>query len=167
MKTKFETNVATELPKTKSQEPELPWKVKEEDLEEIGPATDEYKSAVTGVPPLKTRAIFLVMLLIAVFATILYYLSTITIDNERVRESIQKKEAMLASIQSNIEKINSEKNALSESLSQLDKRIRDLSAQKELFTAVIESLTKKGDEVQVEKEEAEKLPENAENPAGI
>lgn len=149
MKTKFESNVASELPKTKaSQEPGLPWKVDSSELEKIASAQNTYKAMLTGEPPMKTRAIFLIMLVITVFGATLYYISAVALENENTRESIQKKEAAIVAMKADVEKIKSEKNALNENINQLDRKVRDLSAQKELFTTVIESLTKKADEPQ-------------------
>ena len=53
-------------------------------------------------------------------------------------------------MQVDLDKADAEKTALEHNASQLEKRVNDLSAQKELFTAVLESLTKKGDEVLAE-----------------
>ncbi|MEI6863556.1 MAG: hypothetical protein WCK38_04055, partial [Candidatus Omnitrophota bacterium] len=46
-----------------------------------------------------------------------------------------------------LDKVAAEKTALENSASQLEKRVGDLSAQKELFTAVLESLTKKPNDI--------------------
>jgi len=147
MKTKFETNVAQEVPKTRmSNEPGLPWKLQPEDLEKATSAQEVYKSATTGAPPLKTRPIFLIMLLAAIFAAVMYFASLVMTDNENTRVNARKKELAAASLQATLEKINTQKNALSDNLGQLEKRVNELTAQKELFATVIESLTKKADE---------------------
>lgn len=147
MKTKFETNVASDIPKTKiSQEPELPWKVTEEDLEKVSPEDSEYRQALTGEPPLMTRAIFLVLLLVTIFGAALYFVSIAVVESANVETAVQQKEAAVFTLKTNLEKIKMENNGLAEGLIQMEKRVHDLSTQKELFTAVIESLTKKGDE---------------------
>lgn len=147
MKTKFETNVAQEIPKTRmTQEPGLPWKLNPEDFEKVSAAKDEYNSAFTAASPLKTRPIFLIILLAVIFVTVIYFTSFVVTDNENTHTAAQKKEVTLSSLQTSLEKINTEKNTLSENIGQLEKRVSELSAQKELFATVIESLTKKGDE---------------------
>lgn len=147
MKTKFEANVATELPKTRAyQEPGLPWKVDSTDLAQVKSMEDEFKSATTGMPPLKARAPFLAALLIAVFITTVYYVSISVIESERARASALKTEAAVSVMRTDIAKINSEKEVLGDAKLQLEKQVRDLTAQKELFTTVIESLSKKSDE---------------------
>ncbi len=164
MKTKFETNVAQEVPKTRmSQEPGLPWKLDPEDLEKINSAHEVYKSAATGSPPLKTRAIFPILLLGTIFVTVMYFVSLIVTDNANTRAAAQKSEVTMSSLQTTLEKMNTEKNTLSDNLGQLEKRVNDLNAQKELFATVIESLTKKSDEpaLQSEKEESKAQAEAA------
>ena len=146
MKTKFETNVASELPKTKSsQEPGLPWKVSSEDLEKVASMGSEYKAAITGTPPLKVRAIFLVMLIAAIFIAMLYFVSTIAMEGESVKKAVKGKERMLVSLKTDMERINGANGELNKNLSDLQKKVGELTAQKDLFTAVIESLAKKTD----------------------
>ena len=151
MKTKFETNVAQEMPKTRqSQEPGLPWKLDPEDLEKSSSGNEVYKSAASVTPPLKTRPIFLILLLATIFVAVMYFVSLIVADNEFTRSDIQKKELTMSSLQTSLEKINTQKNALNANLGQLEKRVNDLNAQKELFATVIESLTKKTDDPQAQ-----------------
>lgn len=64
MKEKFETNVAEDMPKIRTQEPGLPWKLTDDELEQIGPQDEEYRSAIAPTPPLRTRAIFPIMLVL-------------------------------------------------------------------------------------------------------
>lgn len=155
MRTKFESNVAQELPKTRmSQEPGLPWKLNPEDLEKTSTIKDDYKAAVAGVPPLKTRPVFLVALLTIIFLTIIYFVSFMVADNQNTQSAIQKTEATMTTIQTTMEKINNEKSVLSENIGQLEKRVSELNAQKELFATVIESLTKKADEPVYQAEES-------------
>jgi hypothetical protein len=146
MKTKFELNVAQELPKTRmSQEPGLPWKLNPEDIEKMS-GKDEYKAAVTNAPPLKTRAVFIVLLLATIFITAMYFVSLVVFDNANTHNAAQKESVTMSSIQTALSKINGEKNTLSENIGQLEKRVSELNAQKELFATVIESLTRKTDE---------------------
>lgn len=147
MKTKFEANVAQELPKTRmSQEPGLPWKLDPEDIEKASEGSEVYKAASSGTPPLKTRPVFIVLLLTAIFVAVMNFVSLVIVDNENARASSRKKEITMSSLKMALEKINAQKNTLSDNIGQLEKRVNDLSAQKELFATVIESLTKKGDE---------------------
>lgn len=146
MKTKFQTNVAVEMPKTKAREPELPWKLKSEDIEGIN-RRDEYITSLSkGTPPFKTRAIFLILLVLTIFTAVFYLITNIIIENENIRTNILKKELETTSLQTRLEKMAEEKKTMSQTSAQLEKKVSDLNAQKELFTSVIETLTKKGDE---------------------
>ncbi len=162
MKTKFETNVAAELPKTRmSQEPGLPWKLDPEDLEKVSAGKDEYKAAISGAFPLKTRPVFLIVLLAAIFAAITYFVSLVLTDSANTHTVADNKEVTMLSMQTTLGKINNEKNTLSENIGQLEKRVSELNAQKELFATVIESLTKKTDDAvgQSETEKAQSAPQ--------
>ena len=164
MDTKFEGNVASEMPKTKrSLEPSLPWKVTSDDLDKIMSAEEGYRSTVTGAPPLRTRPFFLVSLLTAIFAAALYFVSVTVMENETVHKNIQKKEMAVAMLKTDLEKVNIEKSGLYEGLAQSEKRARDLNARKELFTSVIESLTKKGNEPRFEKGSGKAVPRATDN----
>ena len=55
MKKKFESNVATEIPKTKLHEPSLPWKLSEDEVGQIGPKEGDYRAVIAGTPPLRTE----------------------------------------------------------------------------------------------------------------
>lgn len=74
-------------------------------------------------------------------------------ENDNIRVSLLSKEKEASSLQANMEKLESDKTVLSENLSQAEKRLSDLTAQKELFTTVIESLTKKGGEAGIDNKE--------------
>jgi len=150
MKKKFEDNVASRIPKTKSEEPALPWKIEESDLAKADSDNQEYKDLVQGTPPLKTRPVFLISLVIAIFAAALFMVASMVTENNRMKIGISEKEKEAAVLQVDLDKAAAEKVALEHNASQLEKRVGDLSAQKELFTAVLESLTKKADEVPAE-----------------
>lgn len=151
MKKKFESNVAAEIPKTKLHEPELPWKITADDLSRVTPKSDDYKSAITGTPPFKTRAIFLILLVATLFLFTSIMVINAVMENESVRRNMLKKENELMLIKTDLQKLAGEKEALTKNSTQLEKKVNDLAAQKELFTSVIESLTKKSDEAEVEK----------------
>ena len=78
-------------------------------------------------------------------------------ENESIRANMSRNELAITSLRTDMARIASEKNMLSEKSSQLEKKINDLTAQKELFTSVIETMTKKGDEPD-EKSRSEKTP---------
>lgn len=155
MKKKFESNVASEIPKTKLHEPELPWKLTDSDLAEAAGKNEAYKAVISGAPPLKTRPIFLIILALAIFVVTALTMTNIRAENKRIQDSITAGEKELASIRANLDKIGIEKDALNKSSAQLEKKVSDLAAQKELFTTVIESLTKKSDEAEVDKNQAD------------
>lgn len=158
MKKKFEDNVASQIPKTKSEEPELPWKIDESDLAKIDSDSRDYKDLAEGQSPLKTRPIFLVMLVVAIFAAALFMIASIATENDKIKIDISEKEKEAAVLQVDLDKAAAEKTTLEHNASQLEKRVGDLSAQKELFTAVLESLTKKADETIAEATPAEIPP---------
>lgn len=145
MKKKFEDNVAGEIPKTKSEEPALPWKVEEADLAGMDSREKDYSDLERGEPPFKTRPAVLVILLVAVFASALLILAGITMENDKIKAGISEKEKEAAELQVNLERAAAEKADMEKSASELEKRVSDLSAQKELYTAVLESLVKKED----------------------
>lgn len=150
MKTKFDDNVAQDIPKTKEfSEPQLPWKLSSEEMSRLEASGEELeKLAANVVPPLQVRAIFIILLVAAIFVTILNSIINIAIDNSEMQIGISKKERQVAAVTTALDKAAGEKAALSENALKLEKRVNDLSAQKELYTAVIETLTKKTDEPQ-------------------
>ena len=149
MKTKFDDNVAQDIPITKdSAEPELPWKLSEAEITRIESTDEEYKSAITASPPLHVRAVFVVLLVVTIFVTILNGIINVTIDNSEMQIDMLRKERQASSVKAALEKVALEKAVLSDNAVKLERRINDLSAQKELYTAVIETLTKKTDDSQ-------------------
>jgi len=153
MNKKFEANVASELPKTRRNEPGLPWKLNADDLNHIDIERDEYRLAASGSPPLKTRGIFLIMLVLAVFGAVSYMVTNAVMENEKMRLSIETAQSKVSALKADLQKVVEEKNAVAQNTNQLEKRVNDLTAQKELFTSVIETLTKKGDETEFDKKE--------------
>ncbi len=146
MKTKFDENVAHDIPVTKnSSEPELPWKLSESELTKLEAAEEGLKDAVSA-PPLHVRAIFVVLLVATIFVVILNNMVNMAIDNNRMQIDISKKEKQVSTVQTQLATVKNEKEALTDNASKMEKRINDLSAQKELYSAVIETLTKKTDD---------------------
>lgn len=146
MKNKFDENVATDIPVTKnSVEPELPWKLSDSEIERIEASDANLKSTVTA-PPLQVRAVFMVLLVVTIFFVVLNGILNVIIDNSEMQIDMMKKERQVSSMQTRLEKTSTEKAALSEEAVKLEKRVNDLNAQKELYTAVIETLTKKTDD---------------------
>jgi hypothetical protein len=145
MKKKFEDNVAGSIPRAKTEEPSLPWKVEEEDLAGIQAREGEYEALSRQEAPLRTRPAFLVTLVIAIFLAALYMVLVTAVENESIKLGISVKEKEAAELQVDLDRIKTEKAAIEKNSEQLEKRVDDLRAQKELFTAVLESLTKKGD----------------------
>ncbi len=152
MKTKFESNVATQIPKTKmSQEPQLPWDVARYDTEQdASPSEDNAKLLTAGMGLFGVRPVFLVLMLVCLFAVTAYVFGRAAEDNQKARAQVQKKEKLAASLQKNISmlKVNLdqsaiEKDVLEERASRLEKDISDLEIQNKTFMTVIESLSKK------------------------
>ena len=153
MKKKFESNVAAEIPKTKLHEPELPWKITTDDLAQAASKGGDYKSAIAGTPPFRTRAVFLILLVGAIFLFTSMMVVNAVVENEKIRQGMLKKENELALVKNDLQKLTGEKESLAKGSASLEKKVSDLAAQKELFTSVIESLTKKSDDTEVEKKE--------------
>lgn len=150
MKTKFEDNVASHIPNVKdSQEPELPWKVTDEEMAKVESMDEEYRSAITSSPPLQVRPIFLILLVTVIFVVIVNTVINIAIENSEIQTDILRKERQVLTLRGELDKTATEKNVLKLDATKLEKRVSDLNAQKELYTAVIESLTKKTDENQI------------------
>lgn len=150
MKKKFETNVAIEIPKTKLHEPLLPWKLSEDEVGQIGPKDGDYKAVISGTPPLRTRGIFLILLVVTIFGITTYMISNAVVENERIRASMIKKDGELSLMHLNLEKTAADRDAVNKNMAQLEKKLNDLTAQKQLFASVIESLTKKGEEAEIQ-----------------
>ena len=150
MKTKFEENVASQIPKTRAAgEPELPWKVTDEDMTAVETADEDYKAAMTGTPPLQARAIFVILLVVSIFVVVLNTVINIAIDNSDMQLLTLKKERQVSTLKGKLQKTEGEKATMSGNAVVLEKKVSDLNAQKELYTAVIETLTKKTDEPQI------------------
>ena len=75
-------------------------------------------------------------------------ISNSIIERENIRIDILKKERALLALRSDLEKASSEKRFSQETSSQLEKQVNDLRAQKELYTTVIETLSKKTGETE-------------------
>jgi hypothetical protein len=153
MKEKFEKNVAVDIPKTKRHEPRLPWKLSDEDAGPDARGDDTFKTIANGTGPLKVRAPFMILLVITIFLVTAYLISSAIMENEKMRNNMARKESELSLMQINLMKAAAEKEAIAKNSAQLEKKLGDLTAQKELFASVIESLTKKGDESDVDKKE--------------
>ena len=146
MKTKFDDNVAQNIPITKnSAEPELPWKLSDSEINSIEANDENYKATITA-PPLQVRAVFMVLLVVAIFAVILNSIAGVVMDNTEMQSDILNKEKQVSSIQAALEKTSLEKAALNDAAAKLETRVNDLNTQKELYSAVIETLTKKTDD---------------------
>ena len=149
MKTKFEETVASEIPKTRPEgEPGLPWKVTDEEMDKVGAVDEEYKEVVTGAPPLHARAIFVILLVVSIFVVVMNTVIGIAIDNSEMQLAALRKAQQVSTLKGQLQKSASEKAVVSDNASKLEKKVSDLNAQKELYTAVIETLTKKTDEPQ-------------------
>ena len=151
MKKKFESNVASEIPRTKLHEPELPWKITSDDMAKVAEREGELKSDIALTPPLRTRAVFLILLVAAIFITASLLIINAVTENDKMRLYIENRQRDITAMKTDIQKLSAEKEDLSKNTAQLEKKVNDLAAQKELFTSVIESLTKKSDDAEVGK----------------
>jgi len=149
MKTKFEANVATQIPKTKvPYEPRLPWEVSSYGLEAPLSLEDTTKVMTTRGAPFGTRPVFLIILLISVFAATSYVFVRLALENRETRLNIRKNEQMVSSLQtnvsalqSNLEKTAYEKDTQKNKANRLEKEIGDLKAQNEGFRSVLENIS--------------------------
>jgi len=146
MKTKFDDNVAQNIPVTKDvPEPSLPWKISESELARIE-AKDQNVKAAVKEPPLQVRAVFVVLLVVTIFVVIMNGMVNVAVDNNTMQMDVTSKEVQVARIKKALEKADREKADWNENAARLEKKISDLNAQKELYSAVIETLTKKTDD---------------------
>ncbi len=156
MKTKFESNVATQIPKTRmAREPRLPWEVRKEDL--IGSSFLEERSndLIATKTLLGTRPVFLAMLLVFIFVSTFSIFLYTAQRNESARMEIERKEETQVLLLSSLEKVVDEKQVLKEKAVQLEKEIEDLNTQNKTFITVIENLSKKDEEAATEGSPAE------------
>ena len=112
MKQKFETNVASDIPKTKLHEPELPWKLSEDEVGQIGSRDDGRKATISGTPPLKTSAPVLILLVVMIFGITTYLVLSAVVENEKIRGNITKKETELSIVQLNLVRAVAEKDVV-------------------------------------------------------
>jgi hypothetical protein len=129
MKTKFEENVAAEIPKTRPEgEPGLPWKVTEEELKLVEGVDAEYKEVVSGSPPLHARAIFVILLVVSIFVVVMNTVINIAIDNSEMQLAALQKGQQVSTLKGQLQQSASEKAALNDSASRLEKKVSDLNA---------------------------------------
>ncbi len=110
MKTKFESNVATQIPKTKmAHEPQLPWELSKYDLQESESLEDTTQSVIIGQVPFGIRPAFLITLLVVIFLGTSYVFVGAVKENEKVHMDILKKERVALMLRAGLEKtINQE-----------------------------------------------------------
>lgn len=157
MKTKFESNVATQIPKTKmAYEPQLPWEISNYNSQQSGSLEDTAQSVVIGKVPLGVRPIFLVMLLVVLFVgTICMFVRT-TEENEKVRMDILKKEKIALLLQAGLKKAVKEKDVLKKKAVRLEKDLADLGIRNKTFITVIENLSRRVEEAAIDQPRAKK-----------
>lgn len=152
MKKKFESNVATQVPKTQmTHEPQLPWEIRGEDLLgdefERGPSRDEaIRKAPLGIKPA-----FLIFLLIFIFVSMLsvflFAVSTSKSISGKAQEMEDERTMLFGNLRAAAHdlKIQKEKNV------QLEKNRDDLRVQNKELMTVIKTLSHQN--VEVNKEE--------------
>lgn len=152
MKTKFESNVAAQIPKTRSsQEPQLPWEISKYDIDQNGFLEDAAQSLADEKVPFGIRPVFLAVLLIFMFASTLYVFVRVAEENKKARMSLQKKEKAIVLLQANLEKTVDEKDTLKERAARLQNDIADLNIRNKTFIGVIENLSKKNEAAAADK----------------
>lgn len=146
MKTKFETNVATQIPKTRmTQEPNLPWEVRADSRDIVSALEEKLKFETAGQFLLGARPVFLVILLVSIFISTVYAVYNIANEGEKIHISMREKEKALSLLQANLKETVNREEFLKERSLQLERAVADLRADKELFTTVIQDLTKKSE----------------------
>ncbi|MEE8359463.1 MAG: hypothetical protein V3S04_00890 [Candidatus Omnitrophota bacterium] len=155
MKAKFESNVATQTPKTwVKHEPRLPWEVRGEDLKKASFAGDTSELAAAEKAPFGTRPVFLITLLVFIFVVMLYMFLFITGDNKKAKAEIWKKGETQTLLQGNLTKTVSEKRALEEKAARLQNEVDNLNVQNKTFMTVIENLSRINGETAPDKKRA-------------
>jgi len=149
MDKKFDSNVATQIPKTKmTHEPRLPWEVTQDDLDGSQFADSGLQTAELGKTPLGIKPVFLIAMLIFIFVSTLSAFFFMAQISKKAKAEIQKSETQKALLMGNLAeaankaRILKEKNAqLEKSMTVLDTQNKDLTEQNKDFMAVIKSLS--------------------------
>lgn len=144
MKKKFESNVATQVPKTQmTHEPQLPWEIRTEDLMgdefEGGPSRAEaMEKSLLGIKP-----VFLIGLLIFIFASMLAVFFFSASMSKNVGEKIQEMEDERTMLLGNLRESAHNQEILKEKNTQLEKARDDLNVQNKELMTVIKTLSEK------------------------
>ncbi len=146
MKTKFESNVAAQIPKTRSShEPQLPWEISKYDIDQNGFLEDAAQSLADEKVPFGIRPVFLAVLLIFMFAGTVHLLVRATEENKKVYMNMLKKKKMTALLQSSLEKEVEENDVLRERTTRLEKNLATLNIWNKTFITVIENMSRRVD----------------------
>jgi len=154
MKTKFEANVATEIPKTRTgNEPRLPWDIRGGDIERAALSGGSFSSLQSAKGPLGIRPVYLIALLMAVFIAIGYTFFTLEEKNKTTLLEIEKKDQTQNVLLGSLKKAVNEKELLNKKTTDLERRaaaleknLTELTEQNKVFVSVIENLSKADEE---------------------
>jgi hypothetical protein len=142
MEKKFDSNVATQIPKTRmTHEPRLPWEVTQDDLDGSQFVDSGLQSASLGKAPFGIKPVALIVILIFIFVATLSAFLFMAQINKKAKAEIEIAEAEKALFISSLKATANEAKALKEKNAQLEKSMTVLDTQNKDFMAVIKNLS--------------------------
>lgn len=156
MDKKFDSNVATQIPKTKmTYEPQLPWNVTQSDL--VGNQfVDSVQTTPMGKVPLGVKPMYLIMLIASIFLCALSVFIFTAQSNIKVKAQVQRAEEEKALLVDQLKETANEASALKGKVETLESSIvvldiqnKNLTEQNKDFMTVIKRMSKNEEETQL------------------
>lgn len=156
MDKKFDSNVATQIPKTKmTYEPQLPWNVTQSDL--VGNQfVDSVQTTPMGKVPLGVKPMYLIMLIALIFLCALSVFIFTAQSNTKVKAQVQRAEEEKALLVDQLKETANEANALKGKVETLESSIvvlgiqnKNLTEQNKDFMTVIKRMSENEEETQL------------------
>ncbi len=164
MEKKFDSNVATQIPKTKmTHEPYLPWNVTQSDL--VGNQFEDFvQTAPMGKTPLGIKPVYLILIIVSIFLCVLSMFFIMAQSNKKIMAQVQKAEEERILLVEELREASNEANVLKSKVGALEKNIvvldtynKSLTEQNEDFVTIIKKMSENEERVQLI---------NKENPEG-
>lgn len=158
MEKRFDSNVATQIPKTKVvHEPHLPWNITRSDL--IGSQFEDSDQITSiGKTPLGIKPLYVIVIITTIFLCVLSTFHFMTQSNERVKVQAQRAGEESILLASNLRNAINETNilkgrviALEKNIAILDVQNKNLAEQNKDFMTVIKSMSEREEEITIYK----------------
>ena len=155
MEKKFDSNVATQIPKTKvTYEPHLPWNVTQNDL--VGNQfEDSVQATPMGKAPLGIKPGYLILIIVFIFLCILSVFLITVQSNTKVKAQVQRAEEERALLVEELRETANEANALKGKVGALEKNIvvldthnKNLTEQNKGFMTIIKKMSENEERMQ-------------------